>query len=103
VRSNPVLENINGVSLGELDADLPVEMQDKSNHDILAYYRDMLDSAGGSVMHPHCRVVLLGDGGVGKTFLSRRLGSGSCPDATSTGVTHGIESRTCAACSAVHH
>ncbi len=91
VRSHPGrLQVLDGVVLSMADQALPLELKTASNKDILNYYRDLLsDSAKAS---RRCRVMLLGNGGVGKTTLAHRLVTG-CPPTLDAGVTHGVLQR----------
>jgi hypothetical protein len=81
---------LEGVDLCEVDLDLPLELRDADNHDILDYYRDLLSGPG--ITSRRCRVMLLGNGGVGKTTLAGRLVAG-CPPAADAGTTHGVLQR----------
>ncbi len=84
------LEELDGVTLREVDPDLPLELKGANNDVILGYYRDLF--AGPAVFSRRCRVMLLGNGGVGKTTLGRRLVAGR-PPATDAGTTHGVLQR----------
>jgi hypothetical protein len=94
IRSHPgALCTVHGVNLGSTDPHLPLELQcTTENGRILDFYRD-LQNAG--VVSRRCRLLLLGVGGVGKTTLARRLGTGG-PSGGPPGVTHGALQRTCA-------
>ena len=77
------------MDLSKVDGMLPPELQGANNADILDHYRGQLRDA--TVVSRRCRLMLLGNGGVGKTTLARRLVTGS-PDAQlvpDTHVTHG--------------
>jgi translation initiation factor RLI1 len=54
--------------------------------------RDMLSASEATVVSRGCHVVLLGNGGVGKTTLAQRLVTGRAPD-EDVGVTHGVLQR----------
>jgi hypothetical protein len=84
------LEMLTGVELREVDPDLPLELKGAGNRAILGYYRDLLSGPG--ITSRRCRVMLLGNGGVGKTTLAHRLVDG-CPPAADAGTTHGVLQR----------
>jgi hypothetical protein len=84
------LQVLEGVTLREVDPDLPLELKGAGNRAILEYYRDLL--VGPTIVSRRCRVMLLGNGGVGKTTLGRRLVAGFSPP-TESGTTHGVLQR----------
>ncbi len=84
------LKALEGVTLREVDPDLPLELKGAGNGAVLEYYRDLL--AGPTIVSRRCRVMLLGNGGVGKTTLGRRLVAGF-PPSTESGTTHGVLQR----------
>ncbi len=89
VRAAPcALTDLGGVNLCTTDPDLPLELKRADNRRILNFYRDLLV---GSVVQRRCRVMLLGNGGAGKTTLARCLVAGGVPDGVTAGVTHGVE------------
>ncbi len=91
LRAHPgKLERLIGIQLGDCDAKLPLELRGASNSAILDYYRDM--QSGPLVVARRCRVMLLGNGGVGKTTLAQRVVTGRPPKA-STGPTYGVMQR----------
>jgi ABC-type branched-subunit amino acid transport system ATPase component len=74
------------------DPDLPLELKHSAdNRTVLDFYRDL---AGGSVVYRRCRVMLLGNGGAGKTTLAKTLVARRAPGAGTVLVTHGVEQRT---------
>ena len=81
---------LEGFTLREVDPDLPLELKDADNQAILNYYRDLL--AGPAVISRRCRVMLLGNGGVGKTTLAHRLVNGR-PAVIEAGITQGVLQR----------
>ncbi len=96
LRAHPgQLKVLEGVELREVDPDLPLELKGARNDVILGYYRDL--SAGPAIISRRCRVMFLGNGGVGKTTLGRRLVAGR-PFATETETTHGVLQRKSWAC-----
>jgi hypothetical protein len=79
-----------GVNIRDVDTTLPREMATKENNEVLLYYNDLLQS--GSVAKRRIRLMLCGNGGVGKTTLARTLAK--VPSSVVT-LTHGIECREC--------
>lgn len=75
------------------DHDLPLELKRGSNHAILTYYRDLHSQP--TVVSRRCRVMLLGNGGVGKTTLAQRLVHGRPSVGANTATTHGVLQRRC--------
>ncbi len=55
-----------------------------------------------SVVHRRCRIMLIGNGGAGKTTLARRLATGSPPE-ISAAVTHGVLQRTFYVVNSIYH
>jgi hypothetical protein len=84
------LRSLSGVDLSKCDAALPLELLVASNTTILDHYRDLLRA--GEVVSRRCRMMLLGNGGVGKTTLARRLVTGA-PPSPDPEVTHGVAQR----------
>jgi hypothetical protein len=78
------LRVLEGVGLCDVDPGLPLEFKCANNQTILGYYRDLV--AGPAIISRRCRVILLGNGGVGKTTLAGRLVGR--PLATEAGPTH---------------
>ncbi len=83
-------ELFRGVDISVFDRDLPLELKGTDNATILNFYHDLL--AEPSVVSRRCRLMLLGNGGVGKTTLARRLEKGA-PAAVGADVTHGVLQR----------
>jgi hypothetical protein len=92
LRAHPgVLRRLDGLHLRVVDPDLPLELKGADNATILDYYRDLLSEP--SVVSRRCRVMLLGNGGVGKTTLAQRLVTGTPIQPGSTDTTHGVLQR----------
>ena len=93
VRRNPnlALKKLYGVDLARFDHTLPehvVPYNDAyGNYAVLSYYRDRL--AQGTTTVCKFRVMVVGESGVGKTTLSRKLANEALAPPTSS--THGIE------------
>jgi hypothetical protein len=75
------------MDLSKVDGMLPLELKGASNADILDHYRDLLRDV--TVVSRRCRLMLLGNGGVGKTTLAHRLVTGA-PPVSDPQVTHGV-------------
>ncbi len=86
-----VLQHLTGLDLRVVDADLPLELKGTDNAAILGYYRDLLSEP--SVVSLRCRVMLLGNGGAGKTALAQRVVTGIATPPGSTTTTHGVLQR----------
>ncbi len=92
VRAHPgVLRRLDGLDLRVADPHLPLELKGADNSTIFDYYRDLLSEP--SVVSRRCRVMLLGNGGVGKTTLAQRLVTGSVTPPGTTTTTHGVLQR----------
>ena len=83
-------------NLANFDDTVPEDIKRRNssydNKVLLQYYRDRV-AAGGTSTVSRFRLLLVGDGGVGKTTLSRRLQHPN-EDPGVTPVTHGIETGT---------
>ena len=88
---NLALERLIGVDLAKYDDTLPDHVvKDNSrwgNECVLSYYRDR--AAQGTTTVCKFRVMLVGESGVGKTTLSRKLANTEMPAPTTS--THGVE------------
>ena len=82
-------------NLADYDATLPDDIKRRNYKDgnkaLLQYYRDRLSSGSSTVSR--FRLLIVGDGGAGKTTLARRLQQPDT-DPGVTPVTHGIETGT---------
>ena len=93
VRRNPslALKELYGMDLRKFDDTLPANVAADSNNTyneaVLSYYRDQ--TAHGTTTVCKFRVVVVGESGVGKTTLCRKLATADIPAPTSS--THGIE------------
>jgi hypothetical protein len=84
------LRTLSGVTLSMVDSAAPLNLQGASNEDMLWFYRDLAPVP--PLVWRRCRVLLLGDGGVGKTTLAHRLTAGDLI-APTPAVTHGVLQR----------
>jgi hypothetical protein len=85
------LQNLYGVDLCKADHNLPPELNGATNFAILNYYRDLLSEP--TAVSRRCQVMLLGNGGVGKTTLAQRLATGLPQKPGSLATTHGVLQR----------
>ncbi len=90
LRDSPgALTKLFGVTLATADPDLPLELRSANNKTILKFYWDLAREA---VTSRRCRMMLLGNGSVGKTTLAHRLVTGAPAD-RAVDVTHGVLQR----------
>ena len=92
IRACPgALSDVLGISLAACDHQLPLELRGACNPDILDFYSDLRQ---GGVIQRRCRVMLIGNGGAGKTRLARAMMGVSWEHAP-TSMTHGVDQCKC--------